>query len=57
MVMELKYDGVSVEADVSDRIISTRTRGDTNNNKAVDLSSLLEGYKFNRMKQVSDTIE
>ena len=48
MVMELKYDGVSVEADVSDVVLSARSRGDTNNDKAVDLTPILGGYKFKR---------
>ncbi len=46
IVIELKYDGISVEADCTDRIISARTRGDTGIGKAVDLSSILEGYEF-----------
>lgn len=46
MVAELKYDGVSVEAEVTDRVINARSRGDTNNNVATDLSPILEGYRF-----------
>ena len=44
--LELKYDGVSVEADVSDHIISARTRGDTDADLAADLTPILGGYKF-----------
>lgn len=46
MVAELKYDGVSVEADVSNIVHSARSRGDTNNDIATDLSPILAGYKF-----------
>ena len=46
MVAELKYDGVSVEADVTDRILSARSRGDANEDMAADLSEIFEGYKF-----------
>ena len=46
MVIELKYDGVSVEADCTDHIISARTRGDTGIGEASDLTPLLEGYEF-----------
>ena len=49
MIMELKYDGVSVEADGTDRVVSARTRGDTNNDRAADLTPILEGYKFKRI--------
>ena len=45
VIVELKYDGVSVEADVlNKRIISARTRGDTENDVATDLTPLLGGY-------------
>lgn len=46
MVAELKYDGVSIEAEVSDRVISARSRGDTNNDVATDLTPILGGYRF-----------
>ena len=46
IIAELKYDGMSVEADVSDHVISARTRGDTGEGKASDITSLLEGYNF-----------
>lgn len=46
IVCELKYDGVSVEADCTDHIISARTRGDTGIGQASDLTPLLAGYQF-----------
>ena len=46
--LELKYDGVSVEADVSDQIISARSRGDANEGISVDLTPLLKGIPFPR---------
>jgi len=48
LVLELKYDGVSIEAEVTDRILSARTRGDTQSDKASDLSPILRGYTFTR---------
>ena len=46
MILELKYDGISVEADCTDEIISARSRGDTGVGKAADLTPILKGYKF-----------
>lgn len=46
MIAELKYDGTSIEAEVSDHVISARSRGDTNNDVATDLTPILEGYRF-----------
>ena len=48
LVLELKYDGVSVEAEVTDRVLSARTRGDTQMDKASDITPILKGYQFNR---------
>lgn len=48
VIAELKYDGVSVEADCSDIVESARSRGDTGEGVAKDMSQLLQGYKFNR---------
>lgn len=48
LVLELKYDGVSVEAEVTDRILTARTRGDTQMDKASDLTPILQGYKFTK---------
>ena len=46
MILELKYDGVSVEADCTDEIVSARSRGDTGIGKASDFTPLLKGYRF-----------
>ena len=46
LLLELKMDGMSVEADVTDEVISARTRGDTNLDLAKDLTPVLKGYKF-----------
>lgn len=48
LVLELKYDGVSVEADCNLEIQSARTRGDTGIGKAVDITPILKGYTFPR---------
>jgi len=49
LIAEIKYDGVSVEAEVDgDTIISARSRGDTNNNEATDLTPIFGGYVFKR---------
>lgn len=47
MVLELKYDGISVEADCTDTVLSARTRGDTSIGVASDITPMLEGYSFN----------
>ena len=54
MIAELKYDGVSVEADVTDHILSARSRGDANNDIAADLTPILGGYKFPFAKPIPD---
>lgn len=46
VVVELKYDGISVEADCTNRVISARTRGDTGIGEASDISPILENYLF-----------
>ena len=46
MIGTLKYDGVSIEADVTDHIIAARTRGDTDYNVASDVTPIFEGYTF-----------
>ena len=46
LILELKYDGVSVEADVTDHIISARSRGDTDADLAADLTPIFGGYRF-----------
>lgn len=51
IIAELKYDGISVEADCTDQVISARSRGDTDSNEAKDLTPLLQGYQFNRKEE------
>jgi len=47
MVLELKYDGISVEADIlNGEVVGARSRGDTGNDEATDLTPILQGYKF-----------
>ena len=46
VVLELKYDGISVEADCTDEVVSARSRGDTGVGQASDLTPFLKGYKF-----------
>ena len=54
MVIELKYDGISVEADCTDQVLSARTRGDTGIGQASDITPLLYGYKFLRNEVLKD---
>lgn len=46
VIAELKYDGISIEADVSNRVLGARSRGDTNNDEASDYTPVLYDYKF-----------
>lgn len=46
MILELKYDGISVEADCTDIVESARSRGDTGTDQAADLTPFLKGYRF-----------
>ena len=46
LIAELKYDGVSVEADVTNKILSARSRGDANADIAADMTEVLGGYVF-----------
>lgn len=57
MVGELKYDGISIEAEVlGDRIISAYSRGDTSEDVATDLTPILSRYVFyNASKVPKDT--
>ena len=49
IIASLKYDGVSIEAEIrGNRIISACTRGDTINNEASDLTPIFEDYIFHR---------
>lgn len=56
LVCELKYDGISVEADVTDEVISARTRGDTGMDKATDLTSVFQGYPFMEAKEYAKKV-
>ena len=55
LMLELKYDGMSVEADVCDHIISARSRGDTNADQAEDLTPVFGGYKFPYCKDIPES--
>lgn len=46
VVAELKYDGISVEADCGSEVYSARTRGDTGIGAAADITPILRGYRF-----------
>ena len=46
IICELKYDGISVEADCGLELISARTRGDTGIGAAADITPILQGYPF-----------
>lgn len=46
IICELKYDGISVEADCGLEVVSARTRGDTGIGVASDISPILKGYTF-----------
>lgn len=54
MVIELKYDGISVESDCTDIVVSARTRGDTGIGLASDITPMLYGYKFTRNDVLKD---
>ena len=55
MIAELKYDGVSVEADVTNKILSARSRGDANNDIAADLSDIFDGFEFPYAPKMNDS--
>ncbi len=46
VVCELKYDGISVEADCGLTVTSARTRGDTGIGAASDITPILKDYVF-----------
>ena len=58
IIVELKYDGISVEADCNYRVQSARTRGDTGIGEAADISPILKGYTFKNARAMfeQDTI-
>ena len=50
LVLELKYDGISIEAEVTDQVLNARTRGDTGLDRASDMTPILRGYQFPNAK-------
>jgi len=52
IIAELKYDGVSVEAEVSNMIHTARTRGDANEDIGADITPILHGYSFKHAKEI-----
>ena len=54
LVVELKYDGISVEADCDHEVESARTRGDTGIGEASDITPILRGYQFHRNNIIVD---
>ena len=56
LILELKYDGISVESDCSDIVLSARTRGDTGAGLASDITPILYGYKFTRNEALKDRV-
>ncbi|MCK9198091.1 MAG: hypothetical protein M0P49_00640 [Bacilli bacterium] len=52
VIVELKYDGVSVEGEVSNMIHTARTRGDANEDIGADITSILHGYSFKHAKEI-----
>ena len=57
LLLELKYDGVSVEMEVcGDQVISALSRGDTSDNVATDLTPIFKNYRFPRAKDVPKDI-
>lgn len=54
IVAELKYDGISVEADCDHQVESARTRGDTGIGEASDITPILKGYQFHRNNIITD---
>lgn len=53
-VLELKYDGISVEADCDHEVQSARSRGDTGIGEAVDYTPILKGYQFHHNHIITD---
>lgn len=56
LVLELKYDGISVEADCDSIVESARTRGDTGIGEAADITPILKGYPFPRNTVLKDRL-
>lgn len=56
MVVMLKYDGVAIEADCTDTIVSARTRGDVDSNSTTDVTPILAGYKFPNARKIDSPV-
>ena len=57
MIMELKYDGISIVGKVKNGVlVSACTRGDTANDKSADLTPFLGGYIFPRATEIDEEI-
>ncbi len=52
MILELKYDGLSVEGEVSNIVHTARTRGDANADIGADITPILNGYSFKHAKDI-----
>lgn len=53
IIAELKYDGMSIEAEIQDdKIVSANSRGDTANNIATDFTDVFGGKVFPRAKGI-----
>jgi NAD-dependent DNA ligase len=48
VIISLKYDGCSIEADCSNMVLGARSRGDTGIGLASDMTPILKGYGFPR---------
>lgn len=58
LILELKYDGISVVVTVKNKkIINAVSRGDTGADKATDLTPILEGYTFDKMIDTDTEID
>ena len=55
IVCELKYDGISIEADCLGEVISARSRGDTGIGEASDMTPILQGYPFPNARFLNET--
>lgn len=56
IILSLKYDGVSIEADVNTEVISARTRGDTDLSVSSDLTPIFRGYRFPNAVELDEPI-
>lgn len=46
MLASIKFDGVSIEADVTNIVVGARTRGDAVNDIGADVTNIFYGYRF-----------